>query len=96
MKLYYNMIKIDGKPVLIAAEQGYYDRTGGIDDGTCPDSDAVTAAMEKAGAEFLSPSMYGTGGKGAQEILKALRADGHWLAAKPAMCARLRGLPDKK
>lgn len=95
MKMYYNMMRIDGSPVLIVAEQGRYDRTGDIDDGTCPESDAVKAALEKAGAEFLSPSMYGPGSRGAQEILKALRADGHWLSAKPAMGARFRGTGQK-
>ncbi len=88
--LYYNMMRIGGTPVLLVTEQGYYDERHDIDDGTCPDRGTIDAALVKAGAEVLSPSMYGTGRSGAQAILKALRADGHWLAAKPEMGTRFR------
>lgn len=89
MKLYYNVVNMGRGPVLLVTEQDYYDETGNLDDGNGPGYEAMDAALVKAGAEPLGKSSYGSGNKAIQDILKGLRADGHWLAAKPVMGAKV-------
>lgn len=87
MRLYYNVINMGNGPVLLVTEQGYFDKNGSLDDGAGPDYKDMDAALAKAGAEPLGASMYKSGRTRLQDILKNLRADGHVLAAKPAMIA---------